>query len=57
MDARSELDLRIGAALTRFQTMQFQDKFAELDSVISFGNYCRFNLRALLLKTLINVKR
>ena len=39
VEARMELDLRIGAAFTRFQTMSFQEKFSALaDRVISYGS-------------------
>lgn len=41
VDARSEIDLRIGAAFTRFQTLRLQGKFSQLEEVISFGP-CQF---------------
>lgn len=39
VDARSELDLRIGAVFTRFQTLLLKNRFAELSEqkVISYG--------------------
>ncbi|KAG9286855.1 hypothetical protein G9A89_012405 [Geosiphon pyriformis] len=39
VEARMELDLRVGAAFTRYQTLGFQKEFQRLDSegVISFG--------------------
>ena len=42
VDARQELDLRIGAAFTRFQTLRFQPRFHELDKkILSYGS-CQF---------------
>jgi DNA topoisomerase IA len=42
VDARMELDLRIGVAFTRFQTIRFQKKFQGLsDSVVSYGRVLR----------------
>ncbi|KAK9767429.1 DNA topoisomerase [Basidiobolus ranarum] len=42
VDARTELDLRIGAAFTRFQTLKLTPQFYELDQkLISYGP-CQF---------------
>ncbi|KAF9585923.1 DNA topoisomerase [Lunasporangiospora selenospora] len=42
VDARIELDLRIGASFTRFQTLAFQSRFPQLGGgVISYGP-CQF---------------
>lgn len=39
VDVRSELDLRIGAAFTRFQTLRYQRVFpTEIDSLVSYGS-------------------
>jgi DNA topoisomerase III len=41
VETRSELDLRVGAAFTRFQTLRLQRKFQGIESVISYGP-CQF---------------
>ena len=40
--SRSEIDLRLGAAFTRFQTLRLQSRFPELSSqIVSYGP-CQF---------------
>lgn len=41
VDARQEMDLRIGAAFTRYQTVKFRHLFDEIPGVLSFGP-CQF---------------
>ncbi|KAH9255033.1 hypothetical protein BASA81_006978 [Batrachochytrium salamandrivorans] len=42
VDARTELDLRVGAVFTRFQTLQLQGYYKELaDQILSYGP-CQF---------------
>jgi DNA topoisomerase-3 len=45
VDARSELDLRIGAVFTRFQTLGLKNRFEELEDkkVISYGIFLKYN--------------
>lgn len=39
VEARKELDLRLGAIFTRFQTTRAKSKFSELaNELLSFGN-------------------
>lgn len=39
VDVRSELDLRIGAAFTRYQTLRYQRVFpTQIDSLVSYGS-------------------
>lgn len=38
VDVRMELDLRIGAAFTRFQTLRYQKVFPVIDSLVSYGS-------------------
>ena len=54
VDARIELDLRIGACFTRFQTLALQSKFEALaDKVISYGT----NILAHLIQALVSFLR
>eukprot|EP01064_Diplonema_japonicum_P000780 TRINITY_DN1051_c3_g1_i1.p1 TRINITY_DN1051_c3_g1~~TRINITY_DN1051_c3_g1_i1.p1 ORF type:complete len:984 (+),score=167.12 TRINITY_DN1051_c3_g1_i1:67-3018(+) len=41
VDARQEIDLRIGAVFTRFQTLLLRERFAQMPKVISYGP-CQF---------------
>lgn len=39
VDVRSELDLRIGAAFTRYQTLRYQKVFpVQIDGLVSYGS-------------------
>eukprot|EP00667_Euglena_gracilis_P005722 EG_transcript_5767 len=41
VDARQEIDLRIGAAFTRWQTLHLRPKFADMPKLLSYGA-CQF---------------
>ena len=41
VEARQEIDLRLGAAFTRFQTLRLQPQFDEIETVVSYGP-CQF---------------
>lgn len=58
VDARSELDLRIGACFTRFQTLSLKDKFPSLKDVkvISYGS-CQFPTLGFVVDQTLNVKK
>ena len=41
VEARQEIDLRLGAAFTRFQTLRLQPQFNQIKTVVSYGP-CQF---------------
>lgn len=50
VEARIELDLRVGASLTRTQTLGLQARIAALDSkVISYGSCLLYSIEFLIL--------
>lgn len=57
VDARAELDLRIGAAFTRYQTMQLQARFPAADlKMISYGS-CQFPTLGFVVEQYLKVHR
>jgi DNA topoisomerase III len=57
VDARSELDLRIGAIFTRFQTLLLRDRFQQLQDqkVISYGT-CQFPTLGFIVERFLKAK-
>ncbi|KAK1129739.1 hypothetical protein K0M31_019453 [Melipona bicolor] len=58
VDVRSELDLRIGAAFTRFQTMRLQQVFPRslADMLISYGS-CQFPTLGFVVERFLAIER
>lgn len=58
VDVRSELDLRIGAAFTRFQTMRLQKVFPQklADMLISYGS-CQFPTLGFVVERFLAIER
>lgn len=58
VDVRSELDLRIGAAFTRFQTMRLQKVFPRTlaDMLISYGS-CQFPTLGFVVERFLAIER
>ncbi|OLL26150.1 DNA topoisomerase 3 [Neolecta irregularis DAH-3] len=57
VDARIELDLRIGSAFTRFQTLELQSRYAELArELISYGS-CQFPTLGFVVDRWLRVKK
>lgn len=57
VDVRSELDLRIGAAFTRFQTMRFQRLFPDnIEGLVSYGS-CQIPTLGFVARRFIDVEK
>ena len=56
VDTRQEIDLRIGAAFTRFQTLRLQKRFQDITSVVSYGP-CQFPTLGFVVERDLAIKR
>jgi DNA topoisomerase-3 len=56
VEARQEIDLRIGAAFTRFQTLRLQKRYEDITGVVSYGP-CQFPTLGFVVERDLAIKR